>query len=86
VPKGRFFKTSLGGLTITPFRGGALLRYENLVNPGAKIAKLLKQRAVHQAEETVVAIARQVEKLKQQDPERLAGLVRELRADFGENP
>ncbi len=82
VPKGRFFKTSRGSLTVTPLAGGALMRYENLVDPGAKIAKLLKQRAVQQAEETLQAIAGQVEKLKNENPAKLAELVEELRADL----
>lgn len=82
VPKGRFFKTSRGSLTVTSLAGGALMRYENLVDPGAKIAKLLKQRAVHQAEETLQAIAGQVEKLKNENAAKLAELVEELRADL----
>lgn len=86
VAKGRFFKSSSGGLTLTPFSGGTLMRYENLVDPGAKIAKLLKQRAVRQAEETVAAIATRVETLKRDNPARLAALVEDLRKNLAAAP
>lgn len=86
VAKGRFFKSSTGGLTLTPFSGGALMRYENLVDPGAKIAKLLKQRAVRQAQETLSAIATRVETLKRDNPTRLAALVEDLRKNLAAAP
>jgi len=81
VASGRFFKTSQGSLQISPYEGRALMRYENIVDPGSRIAKLLRQRAVHQAEQTLRAIAEQVEKMKT-DPAKLDLLVAELRKDL----
>lgn len=68
----KFFKTSVGNLRVEAYLSGSVLRYTNLVDPGSRIAVLLRSSAENQVRATVSAIVKRVEYLKNKRPGELA--------------
>lgn len=73
-------KDSEGSLRIQPWQGKAVICYQNLVTPGSGMAVLLRGKAISQMQDTVRAIAAQVEKEKASDPALLEQQVKALRS------
>jgi hypothetical protein len=82
----RFVKSSVGNLRVEPYRGGSVLCYTNLVDPGSKIAVVLRGPAQKQVRDTVEAICSEVVRMKQKDPRKLALLVDGLRDAMSGSP
>jgi hypothetical protein len=78
-------KSSEGSFQVEPFGDRTLMRYQNLVVPGSSFAGLLKHAAVDQLRATVEAIAREAERLRRDDPAKLAKKVAELDAALGKS-
>jgi carbon monoxide dehydrogenase subunit G len=81
----RYFKSSVGNVRVMDYRGGTLMRYTNLVDPGSKFARILRSTAEKQIVHTVNAIAERVLYMKsrhpaelQKDVERLNEILKEL--------
>lgn len=74
----RYFKTSVGNLRVMDHRGGTLIRYTNLVDPGSKFARVLRSTAEKQIVNTVDAIAKRVMLLKTKSPAELQRDVQKL--------
>lgn len=70
--KAKFFKSSVGNLRVEAYRSGTLLRYTNLVDPGTRIAALLRSSAETQVKATVTAIVNRVINLKTKHPAEMA--------------
>ena len=64
VTSARYITSCTGHLSITPNGTGSLLTYHNLVNPGARIAGMLRENARTQVAETVEAIVKESEKIE----------------------
>lgn len=73
-------KSSVGHMRVEPFESNALMSYCSTTIPGSSIAFLLKKPAMGQVKDTVEAIAKQVEKEKNTQPQALAKEVILLRA------
>ena len=72
VSEARYTKSAMGSLRVEPHGQGSLLRYANLVVPGSRIAGLLRATAGNQVVESVLALTRRVEKMKESDRAALA--------------
>lgn len=70
--KAKFFKSSVGNLRVEAYRSGTLLRYTNLVDPGSRIATILRSTAEAQVKATVAAIVNRVITLKTKHPAEMA--------------
>lgn len=79
VEKGRFFTSSKGSLRVQAWQDGSLLRYETLVNPGSRIAALLRPHARQQVLDVVKAIAKRAETMKKKHPGQLEALTESVR-------
>ncbi len=78
-------KDSEGSLRIQPWQGKTVICYQNLVTPGSGMAVLLRGKAISQMQDTVRAIAAQVEKEKTSTPEELERQVKALRDALAPN-
>jgi hypothetical protein len=68
VLRSRYIKSGKGALTLQAHEGGTLLRYSNLVEPGSRIAGLMRKNAGHQLVESVKALVAQVTREKTNSP------------------
>lgn len=82
VIKARSIKSSEGNLKIEPYEGRSLLRYSNLVNPGSRMAGILKNHAMKQMRQTVASLVTEVETLKKHHPAKLATLEAGIAGSF----
>jgi len=64
-------KAADGSFESEPLGGQCLVRYQNLVDPGSKLAGALRGFASQQIQKTVVAIAEEIESQKQKSPNEL---------------
>ena len=82
VSEARYTKSAMGSLRIEPHGQGSILRYANLVIPGSRIAGLLRATAGSQVVESVKALTRRVERMRDHDRTTLTAeeetLVRDL--------
>jgi hypothetical protein len=78
-------KDSTGTACFKPYAGAALFAYYNFVVPGSSMAGIgvIKDHAKQQAQDTVQAIRKQVEKERAQDQDHLAKQVQALRSALG---
>jgi len=60
VLRSRYTKACKGSLNLQKVEGGTLLRYSNVVEPGSKIAGIMKNSASHQVLGSVKALVSQV--------------------------
>ena len=67
VSEARYTKSAMGSLRIEPHGQGSILRYANLVIPGSRIAGLLRATAGSQVVESVKALTRRVERMRDHD-------------------
>jgi ribosome-associated toxin RatA of RatAB toxin-antitoxin module len=72
VAEARYTKSAMGSLRIEPHGQGSILRYANLVIPGSRIAGLLRATAGSQVVESVKALTRRVERMRDHDRSALA--------------
>ena len=72
VSEARYTKSAMGSLRIEPHGQGSILRYANLVIPGSRIAGLLRATAGSQVVESVKALTRRVERMRDHDRTTLA--------------
>ena len=72
VSEARYTKSAMGSLRIEPHGQGSILRYANLVIPGSRIAGLLRATAGSQVVESVKALTRRVERIRDHDRTTLA--------------
>ena len=79
VLRSRYTKSGRGALTLQGHEGGTLLRYSNLVEPGSRIAGLMRKSAGRQVVESVKALATQVTKEKTGSQEVLEKQLKTLR-------
>ncbi len=67
VSEARYTKSAMGSIRIEPHGQGSILRYANLVIPGSRIAGLLRATAGSQVVESVKALTRRVERMRDHD-------------------
>jgi hypothetical protein len=60
VMKARYIKAGLGSIRITPMGEESMVRYNNFVIPGSKIARIMKSHASSQVAESVNALVQKV--------------------------
>jgi ribosome-associated toxin RatA of RatAB toxin-antitoxin module len=72
VSEARYTKSAMGSLRVEPHGQGSLLRYANLVIPGSRIAGLLRATAGNQVIESVKALTKRVERMREHDQTSLA--------------
>jgi hypothetical protein len=72
----------MGSLRIEPHGQGSILRYANLVIPGSRIAGLLRATAGSQVVESVKALTRRVERMRDHDRTTLAAEEETLARDL----
>jgi len=60
VMKARYIKAGLGSIRITPMGEDSMIRYNNFVMPGSKIARIMKAHASSQVAESVNALVQKV--------------------------
>jgi len=76
-------KDIVGCFRAEPLRGKSLICYQNLVTPGSGMAGLLRGTAINQMKETTAAIAAEIVRKKQKDPQQLDHEVKALQAALG---
>ena len=79
VLRSRYTKSGRGALTLQAQEGGTLLRYSNLVEPGSRIAGLMRKSAGRQVVESVKALISRVVGEKTSDQAMLEKQLRTLR-------
>jgi ribosome-associated toxin RatA of RatAB toxin-antitoxin module len=84
VSEARYTKSAMGSLRIEPHGQGSILRYANLVIPGSRIAGLLRATAGSQVVESVKALTRRVERMRDHDRTTLAAEEETLARDLEE--
>ena len=82
VSEARYTKSAMGSLRIEPHGQGSILRYANLVIPGSRIAGLLRATAGSQVVESVKALTRRVERMRDHDRTTLAAEEEALARDL----
>ena len=82
VSEARYTKSAMGSLRIEPHGQGSILRYANLVIPGSRIAGLLRATAGSQVVESVKALTRRVERMRDHDRTTLAAEEETLARDL----
>jgi hypothetical protein len=63
--RARSLRSAEGDLTVEPLRGGTLVRYRNLTDPGSLLAPVLKRTALGQMQKTVASLGVEVARRKQ---------------------
>lgn len=71
-------KAADGNFEVEPLDGRSLVRYQNLVDPGSKLAGMLKGFACQQIQTTVSAISKEIEGQKSDQPAKLQKKVLKL--------
>lgn len=79
VLRSRYTKSGRGAITLQRQEGGTLVRYSNLVEPGSRIAGLMRKSAGRQVVESVKALATQVTMEKTASPDVLEKQLKTLR-------
>ena len=82
VSEARYTKSAMGSIRIEPHGQGSILRYANLVIPGSRIAGLLRATAGSQVVESVKALTRRVERMRDHDRTTLAAEEETLARDL----
>ncbi len=78
VPNAKFIKSGKGSLIVQAHAGGSILCYTNLVDPGSKIAVILRGPSQKQMRDVVTAICKEVLRMKQKQPDQLKALTESL--------
>jgi hypothetical protein len=86
VPRARYTKSAHGQIRLQEHDGRTLIRYSNLVEPGSKIAGIMKTSAGNQVVASVKALAAQVGSELAQSHELLAKQIREMEASLATPP
>jgi hypothetical protein len=84
VLRSRYTKSCSGSLRLERHDGGTLIRYSNLVEPGSRIAKLMKATASRQVVESVQSLVDRVGDLLVRPGNALEMQIRSLEEAFGQ--